>query len=154
MCAACGIANHIPDSGPDFGPAVGRPAGPGTATLTAAAGVSTATGAAPAPASRGGGMKFAALRNPDCRMYLFGTMLSMMADNIEHVISYWILYQKFQSPTLAGFAVLVHWTPFLLFSVYFGALADRYDCRKVIQLAHLMYMVVSAAWASLSCTDT
>jgi MFS family permease len=77
---------------------------------------------------------FAALHHKDFRVYFIGTMLAMMADNIEHVISYWLLYQKFQSPTLAGFAVLVHWTPFLLFSVYFGAMADRYDCRKVIQL--------------------
>ena len=73
---------------------------------------------------------FAALHHKDFRVYFIGTMLAMMADNIEHVISYWLLYQKFQSPTLAGFAVLVHWTPFLLFSVYFGAMADRYDCRK------------------------
>lgn len=80
-------------------------------------------------------------------------MLAMMADNIEHVISYWLLYQKFQSPVLAGFAVLSHWTPFLLFSVYFGAMADRYDCRKVIQVAQIMYMGVSAAWAILFLTD-
>ena len=53
-------------------------------------------------------------------------MLAMMADNIEHVISYWLLFEKFRSPVLAGFAVLSHWTPFLLFSVYFGAMADRY----------------------------
>lgn len=97
---------------------------------------------------------FAALHHKDFRVYFVGTMLAMMADNIEHVISYWLLYQKFQSPTLAGFAVLVHWTPFLLFSVYFGAMADRYDCRKVIQLAQLMYMGVSAAWAFLFWTDT
>ena len=97
---------------------------------------------------------FAALHHKDFRLYFIGTMLAMMADNIEHVISYWLLYQKFQSPTLAGFAVLVHWTPFLLFSVYFGAMADRYDCRKVIQLAQLMYMGVSAAWAFLFWTDT
>jgi MFS family permease len=97
---------------------------------------------------------FAALHHKDFRVYFIGTMLAMMADNIEHVISYWLLYQKFQSPTLAGFAVLVHWTPFLLFSVYFGAMADRYDCRKVIQLAQLMYMGVSAAWAFLFWTDT
>jgi MFS family permease len=96
---------------------------------------------------------FAALHHKDFRVYFIGTMLAMMADNIEHVISYWLLYQKFQSPTLAGFAVLVHWTPFLLFSVYFGAMADRYDCRKVIQLAQVMYMGVSAAWAFLFWTD-
>lgn len=97
---------------------------------------------------------FAALRHKDFRYYFIGTALAMMADNIEHVISYWLLYQKFQSPTLAGFAVLVHWTPFLLFAVYFGALADRYDCRKVIQIAQIMYMGVSAAWAYLFYTDT
>jgi MFS family permease len=97
---------------------------------------------------------FAALRHKDFRIYFVATMLAMMADNIEHVISYWLLYQKFHSPALAGFAVLVHWTPFLLFSVYFGALADRYDCRKVIQVAQLMYMSVSAAWAVLFYTDT
>lgn len=97
---------------------------------------------------------FAALHHKDFRVYFVATMLAMMADNIEHVISYWLLYQKFQSPVLAGFAVLVHWTPFLLFSVYFGAMADRYDCRKVIQIAQIMYMGVSAAWAILFYTDT
>ena len=59
--------------------------------------------------------------------------LAMMADNIEHVITYWVLWQKFHSPALAGFEVISHWVPFLLFSVYFGSLADRYDCRRLIQ---------------------
>jgi len=97
---------------------------------------------------------FAALHHKDFRGYFVTTMLAMMADNIEHVISYWLLYQKFQSPVLAGFAVISHWTPFLLFAVYFGAMADRFDCRKVIQVAQIMYMGVSAAWAVLFWTDT
>jgi len=97
---------------------------------------------------------FAALHHKDFRAYFVATMLAMMADNIEHVISYWLLFEKFRSPVLAGFAVLSHWTPFLLFSVYFGAMADRYDCRKVIQVAQIMYMGVSAAWAFLFWTDT
>src|SRR3989337_1541061 len=106
--------------------------------------------------SRGSDKKaaFAVLHHKDFRAYFIANMLAMMADNIEHVISYWLLYQKFHSPVLAGFAVLVHWTPFLLFSVYFGAMADRYDCRKVIQVAQIMYMCVSATWAILFYTDT
>ena len=99
-------------------------------------------------------LAFAALHHKDFRAYFVTTALAMMADNIEHVISYWLLYQKFRSPVLAGFAVLSHWTPFLLFAVYFGAMADRYDCRKVIQGAQIMYMGVSAAWAFLFWTDT
>src|SRR5258705_282459 len=50
-------------------------------------------------------------------------VLAMMADNIEHVISYWVVFQKFHSPALAGFAVLSHWLPFLLFSVAVGWLS-------------------------------
>jgi MFS family permease len=100
------------------------------------------------------GVAFAALQHRDFRWFFVTTMFAMMADNIEHVISYWVLFQKFQSPVLAGFAVISHWTPFLLLSVYFGGLADKYDCRKLIQIAQVMYMFVAAAWAVLFLTDT
>jgi hypothetical protein len=33
----------------------------------------------------------------------------MMADNIEHVITYWVLWEKFHSPALTGFEVISHW---------------------------------------------
>jgi MFS family permease len=98
--------------------------------------------------------RFAALLNPDCRPYLFGAALAMMADNIEHVITYWQLWQKFHSPSLAGFEVISHWLPFLFFSVYFGSLADRFDCRRVIQVAQCLFMLVSAAWGVLFLTGT
>src|ERR1700761_9416408 len=98
--------------------------------------------------------KFAALRNKDCRPYLFGAALAMMADNVEHVITYWVLWNKFHSPALAGFEVISHWVPFLLFSVYFGGLADRYDCRRVIQAAQVLFMLVSAAWGVLFLTGS
>jgi len=77
-----------------------------------------------------------------------------MGDNIEHVISYWLLFQKFHSPVLGGFAVISHWTPFLFFAVYFGALADRHDCRRVIQASQLLYALVSLTWGILFFTDT
>ena len=79
---------------------------------------------------------------------------AMMADNIEHVITYWVLWQKFHSPALTGFEVLSHWLPFLLLSPYFGALADRHDCRKLIQGAQLLFMSVSACWGLLFATGT
>jgi MFS family permease len=93
--------------------------------------------------------RFAALRSPHYRPYFAWTLLSMTADNIEHVISYWVIYQAFHSPALAGFAVISHWVPFLLFSVWAGALADRRDCRALIQVAQALYMLASAAWGLL-----
>ena len=92
---------------------------------------------------------FAALRNRDFAWFFVGNMLSMMADNIEHVISYGIIYQLFRSETLQGFAVIGHWLPALAFSWYFGALADRFDCRRVMEWAQLLFISVSLTWAVL-----
>jgi hypothetical protein len=44
---------------------------------------------------------FAAMRHSGFRAQFITFVLAMMADNIEHVISYWRLYQKFRSPALA-----------------------------------------------------
>src|SRR3954470_21430135 len=99
-------------------------------------------------------VSFPALRQPTFRAYFFGAASAMMADSIEHVISYWIMFQKFQSPALAGFAVIAHWVPFLLFSLWSGALADRFDPRRLIQIGMLLFMSVSIAWGALFVTDT
>src|ERR1700736_1758477 len=123
MCALCGVATHIPET-------------PGVA--------------APSVAGRA---RFAAFKNPECRDYIAGASLSMGGDSVEHVISYWVLFQQFHSPALAGFAVISHWVP-SLFGVYFGALADRYDCRKIIQAAQLLFMSVSAIWGVLFLTNS
>ena len=98
--------------------------------------------------------RFAALRQRDSRSYLIGTALAMMADNIEHVITYWVLWQTFHSPALAGFQVISHWLPFLLFSVLSGSLADRYDCRRLIQGAQVLFMAVSLSWGLLFWTGS
>ena len=77
-----------------------------------------------------------------------------MADNVEHVITYWLIYERFHSPALAGFAVISHWAPFLLFGITFGALADRYDCRRITQIGQFLFIVASFSWAILFLTDT
>ncbi len=88
------------------------------------------------------------------RAYFFGAASAMMADSIEHVISYWIMFQKFHSPALAGFAVISHWVPFLFFSLWSGALADRYDPRRIIQAGMALFMAVSLGWGLLFLTDS
>src|SRR6266851_10513946 len=100
------------------------------------------------------GTSFAAMRHGPFRAYFTTGLLSMMADNVEHVISYWVIFQAFHSPTLAGFAVISHWTPFLLFSVYAGALANRFDCRKLIQISQGLFALASLSWAVLFLTGT
>jgi MFS family permease len=97
---------------------------------------------------------FAALRHSGYRAYFVGSALAMMADSVEHVISYWIIFQKFHSPALGGFAILSHWLPFLFFSVWSGALADRFDPRRLIQVGMGLFMAASLGWGLLFATDT
>ena len=97
---------------------------------------------------------FAAMSNRGFRMHFATFFLAMMADNIEHVISYWMMFQKFHSPALGGFAVISHWLPFLLFSVAAGALGDRRDPRRLIQLGMLMFMAASIGWGYFFVTDS
>ncbi len=110
-----------------------------------------ASSAAPAAQSS---RSFAAMRYGGFRAQFTTYVLAMMADNIEHVISYWVLFQKFHSPALAGFAVLSHWLPFLLFSVAAGALADRFDPRRIIQCGMGLFIIASLGWSYFFLIDS
>ncbi len=110
------------------------------------------------PSSRAGAdappQSFAALRHAGYRPFLVGNMLAMMANSIEHVVSYWIIFDKFHSPALGGFAIFSHWIPFLFFSVWSGALADKYDPRRIIQLGMGLFMLSSLSWGIFFVTGT
>ncbi|TPW74695.1 MFS transporter [Schumannella soli] len=99
-------------------------------------------------------MRFAALRAPWYRGYLIGGILLMSGDHVEHAITYFVMWQKFQSPVLAGFATISHWVPFLLGAIPFGHVADRFDNRRIIQASCVLFALVSVAWAVLIGTNT
>ena len=109
---------------------------------------------APPPVAVAAKRSFAAMRNRGFRMHFATFFLAMMADNIEHVISYWMMFQKFHSPALGGFAVISHWLPYLLFSVAAGALGDRRDPRRLIQVGMGMFMAASIGWGWFFITDS
>ena len=94
------------------------------------------------------------MRHGGFRAQFITYVLAMMADNIEHVISYWVVFQKFHSPALGGFAIVSHWLPFLLFSVASGALADRFDPRRVIQIGMGLFILASLSWGYFFVTDS
>ena len=97
---------------------------------------------------------FGALRHPGFRVFFVCQALAMMADVIEHAISYWVVFQKFHSAALGGFAVISHWLPFLTLSMYTGGLADRLDPRRIIQAGMLLFIGVSLSWGWLFLSGT
>jgi MFS family permease len=97
---------------------------------------------------------FASFASADFRIYFFAATAAMMADNIEHVISYWVLFQRFHSPALGGFAVISHWVPYLMLAGFSGSLADRFDIRRLIQIGMLLFMAVSVCWGLIFLTGS
>jgi MFS family permease len=97
---------------------------------------------------------FAVLAHPSFRWFTIASVLWMVGDAIEHVISYWVLFDEFDSPALGGYAVISHWAPFLLGGVLGGSLADRYDCRKLFLVSMAMFIFVSLGWAFVFWTGT
>jgi hypothetical protein len=112
--------------------------------------MSSTPGSASATAHRA----FPAFRYRGFQIQFTTYVLAMMADNIEHVISYWVVFQKFHSPALGGFAVVSHWLPFLMFSVASGALAERFDPRRVIQCGMALFIIASLSWGYFFITGT
>jgi MFS family permease len=104
--------------------------------------------------STGATRSFAALRHSGFRAFWTGAILATTADSVEHVVSYWMIYQKFHSPALGGFAIFSHWVPFLFFSMWSGALADRYDPRRLMQIGLCMFAMASLGWGLLFATGT
>ncbi|MFI4890879.1 MAG: MFS transporter [Steroidobacterales bacterium] len=97
---------------------------------------------------------FAAMRNPGFRHFVLLSAGAVLADNVEHVITYYAAFRRFHSPTLGGIAVIAHWAPYLLFSIPIGTLTDRFDPRRLIQIGMLLFIGVSLAWGVLILTNT
>ena len=110
-------------------------------------GASSTTAPARRPAS------FAALQDRGFRHFALLSAGAMLADNVEHVITYYVAFRRFHSPLLGGFAVIAHWVPYLFLSIPVGALTDRFDPRRLIQVGMVLFMGVSLAWGTLILTD-
>jgi MFS family permease len=65
-----------------------------------------------------------------------------------------VIWEKFHSPALGGFAVISHWVPYLFLAAFSGRLADRFDIRRLIQAGMLLFITVSICWGIMFATDS
>jgi len=61
--------------------------------------------------SRPKAQRFPALCVPHFRLYAITSGLSMVADKIEHVIGYWVIWELTHSTFWLGYAITAHWLP-------------------------------------------
>ena len=112
--------------------------------------VTPGAGVAPVPRR----IRFEALAIPTFRWYWVTSWISSTGDGMENVIRNVLVVQLAgqAAPFWLGMMVFAHWIPFTLFSLYGGALADRYDNRKVQTVAQLLLMTAAFGVATATLT--
>ena len=93
---------------------------------------------------------YSALRVPNYRNYLLGSFCSLLGRQAVGLAVTWEIYQWTHSATALGLVGFVNILPLFLLSLPAGALADRYDRRRIIACGSAGSAILGAALALLA----
>lgn len=93
---------------------------------------------------------YSALRISNYRDYLIGSFLSTIGRQAVSATALWQVYQWTNSSTALGLVGLTNVLPLLALSLPAGALADRYDRKRLIAFGTALIAALNLALAALS----
>ena len=86
---------------------------------------------------------YSAFRSRDYRLLLAGLFLSNFGMQMLSVAVSWDLYLQTRSALVLGNVGFVQVAPFLLFALFAGHVADRYDRRRTMIIAQMLLLAAS-----------
>lgn len=95
---------------------------------------------------------FRSLRHRNFRLYFAGQVLSLHGSWMQNVAQAWLVYRLTGSSAMLGLVAFCSLIPVLLFALYGGVLADRYNRRWLLFTAHSLSMVQALILAVLTLT--
>ena len=84
------------------------------------------------------------------RLYFSGQIVSVSGTWMQDTALPWLVLGLTHSPLAVGLLVFARYAPFMLFGLFSGALADRFDNRRFVILTQSGSMVIAAALAGLT----
>ena len=95
---------------------------------------------------------FSALRHRNYRLFFYGQLVSLIGTWMQSTAMSWLVYHITGSKFLLGVVAAVGSAPMMVFSLWGGALADRYPKRAIIiwtQIAQMVpaFLLAGLAWA-------
>ena len=93
---------------------------------------------------------YASFRSRDFRLLLTGNFLANFGLQMLSVAVSWDLYMQTRSAVVLGNVGFVQVAPFLLFALFAGHVADRYDRRRVMLVTQVLLLAASALLAFAS----
>lgn len=97
---------------------------------------------------------FHVLRHRDYRQLLIATSISSLGARFQFLAVIWWVYELTDSGFALGLLSLVRFAPILLFGLFGGVIADRYDRRTTLIVSQILMMGTSACLAGLAWTDS
>jgi MFS family permease len=95
---------------------------------------------------------FESLRYKNYCIYFWGQATSLIGTWMQTVAMSWLVYRLTQSVVLLGTVTFLAQLPTLFFTPFSGAIADRYDKRKLLMITQSCYMTEAAILAVLTLT--
>jgi MFS family permease len=96
---------------------------------------------------------FKAFTYPDFRLLWAGSFTSSVGTWMQTVAQNWLVLTMTGSASWLGFAAFLQETPFLLFSLFGGVLADRRDRRRILLLSQVVQLSSAFLLAGLIFTN-
>ena len=98
---------------------------------------------------------FRALRHRNYRLFFYGQLVSLIGTWMQQTAMSWLVYQITGSKLLLGVVAAVGSAPMMVFSLWGGAIADRYPKRRIIictQVAQMLpaFFLAGLAWFGLA----
>ena len=96
---------------------------------------------------------FRSLRIRNYRLYFFGQVVSFTGTWVQSVAQMWLVLELTGSGVALGVVTALQFLPMLLFGIWGGVVADRFDKRKVLMWTQSAGAALAFILAVLSLTD-
>ena len=84
------------------------------------------------------------------RLFFTGQIVSLAGTWMQNIALAWFVVELTRSPLAVGGLAFCRFLPFLLFGLYAGVIADRFDNRRLVMATQGAQMAVSAALTALA----
>jgi MFS family permease len=97
---------------------------------------------------------FRALKHRNFQLFFAGQMISLTGTWMQMVAQSWLVYRITGSVALLGLIGFAGQIPVFLLTAFGGAIADKYDRRRILIVTQICSMISAGALAALTLTDT
>jgi MFS family permease len=96
---------------------------------------------------------FAALRHRNYRLYWIGSLVANTGDWMDQIAIGWLIWELTGSGAYLGIMAFCRAFPILIFTLFGGVIADRFERRRVMQVTQTFAMLLALLLALLVFTD-